>query len=171
MRKWLRRLRGVVGMGLMWAVGGLCVGGGIELVDNLLPAAHPLTRLVDMWPQTLAILAFRRGVVFAVVLGLARGRRRFEEFSLPQFAAWGAVAGLVVGVPALAMGAGVVFVAITILLSAAAGAGSLALARMAEERGLLAAGADVTGADVTRGDVTRAGLTDREARALLERPD
>jgi hypothetical protein len=95
-----------------------------------------------MWAPTLAILAFRRGVVFAVVLGLARGRRRFEEFSLAQFAAWGAVAGLLLGGVAMARGAGAGFVAVTTLLSAAAGAGSLALARAAEQRGLLGAGGD-----------------------------
>ncbi len=141
-RTWLRRIRGVVGMGLLWALGGVFVGALLELVDNVAPAAHPLTRRVDMWAPTLAILAFRRGVVFAVVLGLARGRRRFEELSLAQFAAWGAVAGLLLGAVAMAGGAGVGFVAVTTLLSAAAGAGSLALARAAEQRGLLGAGGD-----------------------------
>ena len=161
MWKWLRRLRGVVGMGLIWAVGGVGIGGLIELLDNLLPVAHPLTRLVDMWPQTLAIVAFPYGVVFAIVLGMARGRRRFEECSLSQFAARGAVAGLVLGALAMTMGAGIVFVGITTLLSTVAGAGSLALARMAEERGLLAAGADVA----------KAGLPDGEARPRLGRQD
>jgi hypothetical protein len=140
-KTWLRRIRAVVGMGLIWAVGGLFLGGLIELLDNVLPAAHPFTRLIDMWPQTLAILAFRRGVLFAVVLGIVGGRRRFEEFSLSEFAAWGAAAGLVLGAVAMALGAGVVFAGITTLLSAIAGAGSLVLARMAESRGLLGAGA------------------------------
>ena len=141
--QWLRRVRGVIGMGLIWAAGGIAVGGLIELLANVLPGGLPMASAVDMWPQTLAVLAFRRGVVFGVVLGLARGGRRFEEFSLAQFAAWGAVAGLVVGAIALAKGAGVAFVAVTTLLSAVAGAGSLALARLAEQRGLLDARAPV----------------------------
>lgn len=161
MQQWLKRLRGVVGMGLIWAVGGAGIGALIELVDNVAPAAHPVTRLVDMWAPTLAILAFRRGVLFALVLGVARGRRRFEEFSLAEFATWGAVAGLALGVLAMAMGAGVVFLGLTTLLSAVAGAGSLALARMAERRDLLAAGAD--GPDVR--------LADGDARQLLGRRD
>jgi hypothetical protein len=148
-------------MGLIWAVGGLLLGGLIELVDNVLPVAHPLTRLVDMWPQTLAILAFPYGVIFAIVLGIVGRRRRFEEFSLSQFAAWGAVAGLVLGVLAMARGAGVVFVGITTLLSAIAGAGSLALARKAEQWGLLRTGADVA----------EARLTEGEPRELLGRRD
>ena len=135
--QWLKRARGVVGMGLIWAAGGVAVGGVIELLANVLPGGFPIASAVDMWPQTLAVLAFRRGVVFGVVLGLARNGRRFEEFSLAQFAVWGAVAGLIVGAIALAKGAGVAFVGITTLLSAVAGAGSLALARMAERRGLL----------------------------------
>jgi hypothetical protein len=139
--KWLKRIRGVVGMGLIWAVGGLCIGALIELVDNVAPSAHSFTRLVDMWPQTLAIVAFRRGVLFALVLGVARGGRRFEEFSLAQFAAWGAAAGLALGLVSMASGAGILFLVITTLLSALAGAGSLALARVAERRGLVGAGA------------------------------
>jgi hypothetical protein len=118
-----------------------------------------MTRLVDMWPQLLAILAFRRGVLFAVILGLARGRRRFDEFTLPQFAAWGAAAGLALGLVSVASGAGVLFLAITTLLSAVGGAGSLALARVAERRGLLGAGA--AGPRLPRGD----------ARELARRAD
>jgi hypothetical protein len=129
-------------MGLIWALGGLAIGGLIELLDNILPGGLAMASAVDMWPQTLAILAFRRGLVFGAVLGIARGRRRFEELSLAQFALWGAAAGLVVGAVAIAKGAGVGFVVVTTLLSAIAGAGSLALARMAEGRGLLGRGVD-----------------------------
>lgn len=161
MKPWLQRIRGVLGMGLIWAVGGVGLGGLVELADNVAPAAHGFTRLVDMWPQTLAVLAFPRGVVFALVLGLARGRRRFEDFSLAQFAAWGAVAGLVIGAPALAAGAGLVFFGVTTFLSAVAGAASLAVARVAEGRGLLNAGPDRA----------EPRLTDGEARVLLGRED
>ena len=161
MNKWPRRLRGAVGMGLLWAAGGALLGGLIEAADNIVPGGLAKVHVVDMWPQTLAILGFRRGVVFAIVLGIVGRRRRFEEFSLSEFAAWGAVAGLALGALAMALGAGIAFVGITTLLSAVAGAGSLALARMAEERGLLAAGADVA-------EVGRPG---GEARELLGRRD
>jgi drug/metabolite transporter (DMT)-like permease len=150
--KWLRLIRGVLVMGLIWAVGGFLIGGLFELVDNVVPAAHPFTRLVDMWAPVLAILAFRRGVLFAVVLGLARGRRRFEDFSLAQFAAWGALSGLVLGGIALLTGASVVFLAVTTLLSAIGGASSLAVARVAERRGLLDAGGRTSSAELTAGD-------------------
>lgn len=133
-------------MGLIWALGGLAIGGLIELLDNVLPGGLPLASTVDMWPQTLAILAFRRGVVFGIVLGITRGRRRFDELSLSRFALWGGAAGLAVGAVAIASGAGVGFVAVTTVLSAVAGAGSLALARVAEGRGML--GREVNAAEI-----------------------
>ncbi len=149
--QWVRRIRAVFVMGLIWAAYGVALAGVIELVDNVAPAAHPFTRLIDMWPQTLAMLGFARGVVFAIVLGLARGRRRFEELSYAQFAAWGAVAGVVLATPALIGGAGIAYFLISTLLSALAGAGSLALARLAERRGLLGPGASARGAELTGG--------------------
>lgn len=142
MTAWRRRVRGTVGMGLLWAAGGFGVGGAIELLDNVLPGAFPLASAVDMWPQTLAIPGFLGGVVFAVVLGIAGRRHRFDELSLPRFAVWGAVAGLLLGGLAVGtIGAPVVFLGVTTLASAAAAAGSLALARMAEDREAVDAGA------------------------------
>ncbi len=58
MKKWLRRIRGAVGMGLTWAAGWALVGVLIELF------ADPSGSLVDMWVQTLAILGFLGGAVF-----------------------------------------------------------------------------------------------------------
>lgn len=151
MRKWWRRVRGAVGMGLTWALGWGFVGGLIELVWNLWPG-FPLGPLVDMWPQALAIPGFLCGVGFSVVLRVAEGRRRFEELSLPRFTGWGAVGGLLVGAFVVAMGfasaaplwlRAVAFMGPVALLSAVSAAGSLALARMAEEPASLGAGAGV----------------------------
>lgn len=143
MRSSLRRIRGALGMGLVWAVGGALVGGLIELIDNVLPGALPWISRVDMWPQTLAIPGFLGGVVFAAVLGIAGGRRRFGELSFARFAAWGALAGLLLGGVAMAVGAPAFFLGITTLASAVAASGSLALARMAEKRASLEGGVKV----------------------------
>ena len=43
MGKWLRRIRGAVGMGLTWAVAGFLAGIGIELTHNIWP--NPLAGL------------------------------------------------------------------------------------------------------------------------------
>lgn len=157
MKRLLRRLRGVVGMGLLWAAGMAGVGGVIELLANVLPGGFPMAAAVDMWPQTLAIIGFIGGTLFAVVLGIAEGRRRFDELSLPRFTAWGAVAGLLLGLRPVLLGAPVFFLGVTTLGSAFAAACSLALARRADDRELLAAHADVD----------QVGLTDAEARQLL----
>ena len=163
MKQWLRRARGVVGMGLIWAAGGMGVGGMIELLDNVLPGGLAMASAVDMWPQTLAIPGFIAGLVFGAVLGIVGSRRRFDELSLPRFTAWGAVAGLLLGGLTVVLGirAPILAVTITTLGSAVAAAGSLVLARFGERRELLSAGADVT----------EAGLTEGEARQLLGRSD
>jgi hypothetical protein len=121
-------------MGLLWAAGGFGVGALIELLANVLPGGFPMASAVDMWPQTLAIPGFVGGVLFAVVLGIAGRRHRFDELSMPRFAAWGGVAGLLLGGIAVAIGAPIVFVGVTTLASTLAAVGSLALARMAEDR-------------------------------------
>jgi len=140
---WLRRIRAAFGMGLAWAAAGAVVGGLFEAIDNVLPGALPFIARVDMWPQTLAIPGFLGGVVFSGVLAIAGSHRRFGELSPLRFAAWGAVAGLLLGGLALAAGAPAFFIAITTLWSALAAAGSLALASMAEKRELLGDGKGV----------------------------
>ncbi len=168
MRKWLRRIRGAIGMGLTWAVGGFLVGFGIEMIHNVWP--NPLGSMVDIWPAALGYPAFFGGVAFSAVLGIAGRRRRFDELSLPRVAAWGAVGGLFVSLIPVAMvvlglaTANVPLWQITAALvgpltlgGAIAASSSLALARMAEDRELIDASQDV--ADV--------GLTEEEGRELL----
>lgn len=154
MRKWLRRIRGAVGMGLTWGAAGAFTGGLIELIWNLWPG-FPLGPVFDIWPAVLAYPGFLGGVAFSAVLGIAGRHRRFDELSLPRFAAWGAVGGLVVSlVPAAMVGLGLASTTIPAwqitaalagpfaLGSAIAASGSLALARMAEDRELPDAGPD-----------------------------
>ena len=129
MPNWFKRVRATLGMGLLWAAGGMGVGGVIELLDNVLPGGLAMASRVDMWPQTLAIPGFIGGVLFAVVLMIAARVQRFDELSMPRFAAWGAVAGLALGVIAMAIGAPVMFLGIMSLAGMVAGAGSLLLAR------------------------------------------
>ncbi len=148
MEKWLRRTRGAVGMGLTWAAAwGLVVGMLIELFVD------PHGEIADIWPAVLGIPAFFGGVFFSLVLGVAARGRRFDELSLARFAAWGALAGLLVGVLPFVLGsperntpawrlAVVIIVPIT-LLSAVSAAGSLAIARRAEKQESLDAGAGV----------------------------
>ena len=161
MKKWLRRIRGALGMGLTWAVAWAIVGGG--LMEGIV---DPDGKILDMWPQTLAIPGFFGGIVFSMLLGLAEGRRRFEELSLPRFGALGAASGVVLGALAIAAGAApgvplwlraAVIIGPVTLLNAASAAGTLALARRGGKRDALDAGSDT--ADV--------GLTEAEKQQLL----
>jgi len=164
----LRRVRGAVGMGLIWAAVGFIAGMGIELIHGIWP--NPLGSAVDIWPAALAYPGFFGGVAFSAVLGLAGRRRRFDELSLPGVAMWGAVGGFLVSlIPAAIVALGlatpnVPLWQITVALlgpctlgGAIAAYCSLVLARMADDRELL---------DESR-DVADVGLTKEEERGLL----
>ena len=168
MKKWLRRIRGALGIGLTWGITGFLAGAVIELIHNVWP--NPLGAAVDIWPAVLAYPGFLGGVAFSAVLGIAGRRRRFDELSMPRFALWGAVGGLLVSlIPAAMVGLGlatpnVPIWQITVALAgpftlggAIAASGTLALARLADDRELL---------DESR-DVAEVGLTEEEARTLL----
>ncbi len=125
----MRRVRGALGVGALWAAGGALVGGVIEAVLNVLPGSD-LFLGVDIWPAALAVPAFLAGISFAVVLGIVERRRTFNELRVPRLAVWGALGGValaaLVGLPAIA-------IATFGLTSSALAAGSLALARRARE--------------------------------------
>lgn len=135
---WMKKVRGAIGMGVVWAVAWAVIGGG--LMEGIFDRDG---RMVDMWPQLLGIVGFLGGVMFSGILGFAAGRRRFDELSVPQFTAYGALGGAVLGGFGLFAGGPAVFVAVATLGCAAAAAGTLVVARKAEGRRTLRAG-DVT---------------------------
>ena len=133
MRKLLRRVRAALVLGVTWALAWGGVGG---LIMEGIFDRHG--RILDMWPQTLAIPGFLGGVLFSVVLWATEGRRHFEELSVGRAAAWGALAGLVLcGVAISILGfstftrAALIVAPVTLLTSISA-AGSIALARKAK---------------------------------------
>jgi hypothetical protein len=154
MNPWLRRLRGAVGMGLTWALGWAVVGLGIGVASLLLPGL-PWDRFFDVFDAPLPALAvpgFVGGALFSLVLGVAGRHRRFEELSLPRFAAWGALGGVLLSlVPAAMVAVGLASIGGSgrglwqltalvagpfALLGAGSAAGTLLLARQAEQRAL-----------------------------------
>ena len=145
MKKWLRRIRAAVTMGLLWAVPWAIVALLIGMVVD------PNESMDEMWWLIGAYPGFLGGVLFSVVLAVAERHRRLEDLSIRRFGAWGAVAGLAIGVLPFMLGtpsadvdvarlATVVIGSFTVM-SAASAAGSLALARKAEKRELLNSGA------------------------------
>jgi hypothetical protein len=131
--KWLRRIRGAIGMGFTWAAAWSALGfvpRWIFGIDSDLP-----------FPFLFGGLGLIAGVTFSWLLVLAEGRRRFDQLSLPRFAGLGALGGLLISAP-FVRGASLAWseilaVSITFALaSAGSAAGSLALARRAVGREL-----------------------------------
>jgi hypothetical protein len=164
MKKWLRRIRGGIGMGLTWAAAwfgaGMIMMLGLLLITGSTGADVP-------YPLGFGAFGFVAGVSFSAILGLAEGRRRFDEMSLPRFAGWGAVGGFLLSaifVSAVALAEDPAFLSNLVVLGpifavvgAGSAAGSLALARRAEDRELLEAGEELA----------EVGLSEGEARELL----
>lgn len=171
MNRWLRRIRGAVGMGLTWAVGWALAGVLIGVTSVLLPGLpwDSFFEVFDAPLPALAIPGFFGGAFFSAVLGIAGRRRRFNELSLPRFAAWGAVGGLLLTLFPFALvavglasregsdlGTWRIIAVISgpfILFSAASASISLMLARRAERRDLSAVGAGAAELGVSGSDV------------------
>ena len=161
MKKWLRRIRGAVGMGLTWAVGwalgGLLIGVA-SIVLPWLPWWDAFFAVFDAPLPAMAVPGFFAGMFFSTVLGIAGRRRRFSELSLRAFAAWGAMGGLLlIAFPFVLVGVGLastsgssihplkalaVIAGPFMLLSVVSASATLLLARKAERRAALESGED-----------------------------
>ncbi|MEO8187301.1 MAG: hypothetical protein ABI580_08065, partial [Burkholderiaceae bacterium] len=114
------------------------------------------------FPLVFGVIGFIAGVIFSALLALTEVRRRLDQMSLPRFAGWGAMGGLLLSAlfaRAASLGWGdVLAVAPTFALACAVCAsGSLAMARRAVRREL----------PDSRGDTAEAELTDHATRKLL----
>lgn len=153
MRKWLRRIRGAIGMGVTWGAAWSAAG----LVPRWVLGFNPDAP----FPLVFGVLGFIAGVTFSGLLVLTEGRRSFDQMSLPRFAACGAMGGLVLSAlfaKAASLGWGdVLAIAPTFALaSVVCASGSLAVARRTARREV----------PETRGDTAEAELTDQEKRRL-----
>ena len=154
MGKWLRRIRGAVGMGLTWAIAWSAVG--------MMPRWLFGFNADVPFPLVFGVLGFIAGVIFSGLLMLTEGRRGFDQLTIPRFAAWGAVGGVLLSAiftRIASLGAGdVLVIAPTFAVACALSAsGSLALARRAAMREL----------PDNRGDTARARLAEHEKQRLL----
>jgi len=160
-KKWLRRIRGALKMGLTWGLtwftAGMVLMLGALLVTGSTGADVP-------YPLGFGALGFIAGVTFSGVLVLGEGRSQFDEMSLPRFAGWGAVGGLSFSVlfvlTVAAFAEGLTFIQNLVFLGplfaaigAASASGMLALARKAQSRELLQTGEEVAESRLTEGEV------------------
>jgi len=74
---------------------------GVVVFYTLFPSVPDV---FDIWIPVFAYPGFFGGVIFSAVLRIAEGGRRLDELPLPRIAAWGAVAGLLVGALPFALG-------------------------------------------------------------------
>ena len=146
MRNWLRRIRGAIGMGFIWAAAWFAVGfvpRWVLGVESDLP-----------FPLLFGALGFIAGVTFSGLLVLTEGRRRFDQMSLPRFAAWGAAGGLLLSalfVRGASLGWGQVLAISTTfgIACAVCASGSLAVARRAVRRELPDSAGQTVGPELT----------------------
>jgi FtsH-binding integral membrane protein len=153
MGKWLRRIRGAIGMGLTWAAAWFVAGSVPRWLFGF-NADVP-------FPIVFGALGFIAGVIFSGLLVLTERRRTLDEMSLPRFAGWGALAGFLLSAlftrfASLGWGDVLAIAPAFTLASAVCASGSLALARRAERREL---------SDI-HGGRAKAELTDAQKRKL-----
>ncbi|MFG1691336.1 hypothetical protein ACGF5M_04200 [Gemmatimonadota bacterium] len=129
MGRFLRRLRGIIGTGVTWAVG----WAGVSAVAALL--VGDLASLFEI-AALFGITGFIAGCSSATVLSIQEHHKQLEDLSLLRTALWGGFGGM------LAAGAFIFltdpslwpFVAILSLLGAGSSAGTVALARRADTK-------------------------------------
>ena len=140
MKDLLRRFRGALGNALTWAAGWSIAGAAIGLL-NVLVAGAPLSVVIFPFAYSWAKMGFLGGTLFSIVLGIAEGRTRLDQMSIPRIAAWGGIGALLFATP-IAIGLGLttemlVGLPFVVLLGAGSAAGSLVIARAAQDRELL----------------------------------
>ena len=162
MKKWWRRIRAAIGMGLIWGAAWSVAGALLARVPGFY-SDLPFALLF-------APLGFATGVLFSGILVGIEGRRGFDRTSLSRFAGWGAASGLLLSgifvVGAALRGGNVwgeflLFGPPLAIASAVCAAGSLAVARRAERRELPG----------DSGHPADAELTEAEQREVLGRGD
>ena len=133
MQKWLRRIRGAIGMGIIWGAAWSGAGFLLAVVTGFKADAP--------FPLIFGVLGFVAGVIFSAFLALSEGRRAFDQMSLPRFAGWGAAGGLLLSAvfakaASLEWGDVLAIAPTFALACAVCASGSLALARRAVRREL-----------------------------------
>lgn len=148
MKNWQIQVRDAVLMGLAWAVvwAPVAVLMGTKIVD-------PDDSMDEMWVVVGAYPGFLCAVIFSAVRSVAARGRRLAELPLARAGAWGALAGVLVGVFPFTVGTpttgvplwllGVTVIGTITLMSVVSAVGSVLLARTAKKREFRDAGADL----------------------------
>ena len=94
MESLLRRLRGMLGMGITWAVGWAII---MFILGNIVQVVDPDSIDQGEEPWRLALLVstvgFISGSVFAMIFSSAERRKRIRDLSVLRASVWGALGG------------------------------------------------------------------------------
>ena len=140
MKGFPRRLRGIMGRGLTWAVGWvglfgayllgrLIIGAGLEGYELFLPLLEEVF--------VVGTIGFLAGSTFGAVLGVLERHKSLEEITFRRVALWGGLGGLAVGaLLAVTVGGptGVIFYS---ALGVGSATGTVALAKRANDTKLI----------------------------------
>ena len=88
MKGFLRRLRGVIGTALTWAIGWGAVSAVLLAISGFSLGAIGVLALGGMFTGFIA------GSTFAVILSIAERRHTLEDLSLRRVALWGGIGGI-----------------------------------------------------------------------------
>lgn len=142
MGEWLRKLRGLTGVGVTWGVAWSAVGAAIGGVLGVLsPELWTWGNPIFEWALGMGLYGFVSGVGFGKLLALAEGRKRLDQLSLGRVAVWGVLGSAMVPLLFGALGffaAGTTAMevlgamGVTALLGGLSAPGAVALARRAE---------------------------------------
>jgi hypothetical protein len=127
MKGFLRRLRGIIGTGLTWAVGWAGIFGVLGLIFGA--GSVPRVALLGAFTGLIA------GGAFAVILSIAERRHRLEDLSLWRTALWGGLGGILVAAAFSGSWENFWSYAATMAISASASsAGTVAIAKRADRK-------------------------------------
>ena len=135
----VKRIRATLGMGLTWAAGWAVIGAVVAVVLGVMgldPPGYAVTLL-----GVFGSVGFLSGTTFAALLQLTGRNKSFNDLALPKLAMWGGIGGMLLGAlasVALLGGPGfqvrdLLIAATTTVLGACSAAGTLALARRADD--------------------------------------
>jgi hypothetical protein len=137
MKGFLRRLRGVIGTGIIWAFGFAAFNSIVALFQG--GGWAPFWGAISIG----GFFGFVLGSGFASILSLTEGHRTLGELSLPRVGFWGAVGGFLFTVAFNLVFGGTIYwgaVLTVALFSAGFSSGSVALAKRSDAK--LIEGAD-----------------------------
>lgn len=135
MNRLLKRIRGIIGTGVTWALAWVGLGAVVGAF-----VGYPASFLLRIALSN-SVSGFIAGSAFAVILSVAERKHTLEGLSLRRVALWGAIGGGLLSFIPMAYGVPLAYLLGPLVINGGIGAGmaagSVAMARRAEDRRLV----------------------------------